>query len=144
MSITTSWIYPYGWDNEYPAKTGFRKGVVHLVADDESENEENSTKIALASLKTTSGDAATRLAVDQINYEIAGYEWVKLHLDDSEGTTIAIMGPGSGEVCFMGGKLSSEAISESGDLSGDLMLTSSLGSGNLGSYSITVTVRPKS
>lgn len=146
MSITTSWIYPTNWDNSYPALSGFRRGVIHCIADDETENEENSTKVALASLKTPSGEAATRMAIDRINYDIAGYDSVKLHLDDSEGTTVAIMGPGSGEICFdrVGGKVSSAAITDDGDQSGDLLLTSSLGSGSLGSYSITVELRPKS
>lgn len=146
MSITTTWIYPTNWDNSYPALAGFRRGVVHLIADDETENEENSTKVVLASLKTPSGEAATRMAIDRINYEIEGYDSIKLHLDDSEGTTVAIMGAGSGEICFdkVGGKVSSSDITKDGDLSGDLLLTSDLGSGNLGSYSITVSIRPKS
>lgn len=146
MSITTTWLYPPNWDNSYPTdNAGFRRGTVHLIADDETENEENSTKIALASLRGPSGLKATKLAIETIHYEIKGYDSVKLHLDDSEATTVAVMGSGSGDLDFTrtGGKVSSSALSDDDDLSGDLLLSSSLGSGNLGSYSILVQFRPK-
>lgn len=145
MALDTRWIYPPGWDNSYPAQTGFRKGTVYLTADDEEEGEEDSTKIALAGLLTVGGAAATRMAIETIFYHVTGYDQIRLFFDDEDDTTIAILPEGNGSLdfCAVGGFCSPhESPTEQGD-TGDLKMTASLPNGNLGSYTIAITVRPK-
>lgn len=147
MATQTRWIYPPAWDGTYPTQFGFHRGAVMLLADEDDTSEDAATKIQRSNLLTLTGREPRAIAVDRIDYDIAGYDQIKLYFDDGDNTPIAVLGSGAGSIDFdsVGGITSPNAAPTAPDdgFTGDIMITSTLASEASGSYSIMLSIRPK-
>jgi hypothetical protein len=118
-----------------------------LLADDEDSGEDAATKVQRSNLKTLTGQEPRAIAVDRIDYDISGYDQIKLYFDDGDDTPIAVMGSGNGSFDFsnIGGITSPNGAPTSIEdgFTGDIMMTAILASTSNGFYSIVMTIRPK-
>jgi len=136
-NIDTRWIWPPNWDENAPATGGWKKVEIHLTATCEGQScdeESDVVKIDISQLRKVDGTAPTRTVVEQIRWDISGFNFVRLEWDRSPDSMIAVL---SGR-----GEQTKDIVDEGDDLTGDILLTTDNMTDGA-SYDIFITVRLK-
>lgn len=117
---------------------GLRRHVVHLTNESDGTGESAVIKVNLSEL-VSHGGAAAYSTVDQIEYDVQGFNYVVLEWDHPTNEKIAVLS-GSGFINWRedGGKTDPQDSRDTGDI----VLTTD-GDIDGASYNITIWVRPK-
>lgn len=114
---------------------GTRRVVLQL--DNDGGAEAAVTKLDISTLLNGNGDVPTKIAIEEVQYDIQGYDNVLLTTDrTSDGIDLNLSGQGAQSWVGVGG-LTDKGTGNTGDL----QLTTS---GTGGFYSITVSIKVKS
>ena len=120
-----------------------RDGVrakAYQFLNDEGTTETGVLKLDISSLTDAFGNTATYSAIDRIDYNIGGYNYVELLWDHTADDVITVLrGYGSTDWTLDGGN--NDPRSAGG--TGDILLTTNGGAAG-SSYDITLWLRPKS
>lgn len=125
--------------------TGNRRYVVRLTNESDGTGESAVTKVDISTLTAPSGKAgapgtaATYTAIDKIEYQVNGFNYVKLAWDHTTDDEIAIL---SGNGCIDAKAFGGIVDPKSTGGTGDILLTTD-GAIDGASYDITIWLRPK-
>lgn len=137
--VNKRWIWPPNWDETPPENGGWKKVEIHLSATCEGQScaeESDVVKLDISELRKIDGTAPTRTVVEEIAWDISGFNFVRLEWDRSPDSLIAILS-GRGHQ-----KKDITDSGEAGEGSGDILLTTD-GIGDGTSYDIFLTIRLK-
>ena len=139
MAHSVKWLYPSNWDGNPPEKGGWRRIMLQLTgnADVYTEDYTNKQVLDISELRTSVGDIPVKTIIEKIDYSVKGDRPYKLSWDRSPNVVIAeLNGEGKLDYCKHGGNVDP---GESGDGTGDILLTTVMGGS--GAYSIVITAR---
>ena len=137
--INKRWIWPPNWDENAPAIGGWKKVEIPLTATCEGQScdeESDVVKLDISELRKVDGTVPARTVVEQIRWDISGFNFVRLEWDRAPDSMIAVL---SGR-----GEQTKDIVDagEAGEGPGDIILTTD-GMGDGASYDIFLTVRLK-
>jgi len=140
-TVTEQWVYPPNWDGNPPVRSGWRRVEKRFTCVSDGTGETSVIKIDISELRTVSGVAPTRTAVESIRFNQKGFTSIKLLWDRAAPYTICVLAGDRGELDFgrFGGLVDP---GEAGDRTGDILLTSS-GATAGDVYDITICLRLK-
>jgi hypothetical protein len=120
--------------------SGQRRKVLHLTGISDGTGESNVAKADISTLTFNFGQVPTYTAVDMIDYNIQGYNSIRLYWDHNTDDEIAILPAGANTIYFnsFGGKVDPRTTGGTGDI---LLTTNGHTSG--ATYDITIYFRPK-
>jgi len=120
--------------------SGSRKYAVHLTNESDGTGEAAVIKVNVSTLTGPDGTAPTYTTVEEVRYNVAGFNYVTLEWDATANDEIAVMGAGSDYLDFTGfGGLTDP---KSTGTTGDIVLTTD-GGAEASSYDINLVVRVK-
>jgi len=120
--------------------SGSRRYAIHLTNESDGTGESAVTKIDISTLTGPDGSAPSYTVVEEINYNVAGFNYVVLEWDATTNDEISVMGTGSNYLDFRG--LGGLVDPQSTGTTGDIVLTTD-GGGDGSSYDITIVLRLK-
>lgn len=140
-TVDVQWLYPPNWDGNAPdSPQGWKSVTVRLMGTSDGTGETLVRKIDISELRTITGAVPTRTSVQNIFWDVKGFNNVELFWDRNPKSRIAVLsGQGGGNFMPNGGLADP---GESGDATGDILLTSNGASiGN--AYDITIQLKLK-
>jgi len=139
-TVAIKYVYPPNYDTTSPPSVGgSRRYVVNLTNMSDGTGESAVAKVDISTLRMPDNSTPTSVAVEKIEYQIAGFTSVLLYFDHTSDVLIAALPPGSG--CLDWTKSGGMIDNGSGG-AGDILLTTE-GAAVEAAYTITLTVRPK-
>ena len=119
--------------------SGSRKYVVKLTCISDGSGETNVVKVDKSTLVLANGQEPSKFSIEEIQWSITGFSYVKLSGDRTSDTTLAIIGPGNGYLNF---RAVSGVVDTGSGGTGDILLSS--GSAAAGAtYDITLVLKLK-
>ena len=120
-------------------RNGRRQKVYHFTNESDGTGESGVTKIDISTLTDADGNQATYSAIDRVDYDVGGFNYVELQWDHTAPDTIAVLsGRGSIDWVLEGGGVDPRSAGGTGDI----QLTTNGGAAG-SSYDITMWMRPK-
>lgn len=120
-------------------RDGKRTKVYHFTNESDATGETEVTKIDISTLTDAVGNAATFSAIDRIDYDIGGFNYVEMQWNHTAPDTIAVLrGRGTVDWKLDGGGNDPRTAGGTGDIQ---FTTNGAAAG--ASYDITMWVRPK-
>lgn len=111
--------------------------IVSCTSESDGTGESDAVKVDLSALSSyPDGRAPTALIVDEIDYQVSGYNYVVLEYDRGTDSEIAVLS-GQGSFAFPGGKKDTGTGG-----TGDIVLTTD-GHADGAGYTITIAARKK-
>lgn len=140
LTANIAWLHPQNWDGNPPLTGGWRKVILHLTgicnATGVNTDESDVIKLDISELRKLDGTAPTRTVIESAEWNIGGFDNIKLSWDRAPENTILVMS--------RHGKIEYAIVDpgEEGDRTGDLLI-STVGAAVGAVYDITLCVRLK-
>ena len=120
--------------------SGSRRYAIHLTNESDGTGESGVTKIDISTLIGPDGTAPTYTVVEEVRYNVVGFNYVVLEWAHTTNDEIAVCGTGADYMDFTG--LGGLVDPKSTGGTGDIVLTTD-GGGDGSGYDITIVLRLK-
>lgn len=119
---------------------GQKRKLLHLTNISDGTGESDVVKIDASAITFKNGQTPTYMTVDRIEYNIQGFDYVKLEFDATTDDELAVLPAGMGVLDFypFGGKTDPKTAGATGDV---LLTTGGAAAG--ATYDIRIEFRPK-
>lgn len=120
--------------------SGQKRKLLHLTNISDGTGESDVVKIDVSAITFENGLTPTYVTIDRIEYNIQGFDYVKLEFDATTDDEVAVLPAGMGVLDFypFGGKTDPKTTGTTGDV---LLTTGGAASG--ATYDIRIEFRPK-